>query len=396
MLMFPRLRFYAKRRRAGGNLIMSGRATSRWFLRGCPCCFDPSATRFAVSPDRRSFIAGGLASAGAAAMAVAPATARTPAAARIDVHHHVAPPKWLADVIGRDLLQPATRDWSVSRSIEDMDKGSVAAAIVSVTNPGLWFGDPEQTRRLARDSNDMMATLVHDRPTRFGMFAAMPLPNADATLREIEYALDVLKADGIGLFTSYHDMWLGNPAFVPVMEELDRRGALVFVHPTAAACCMNLVPDVHPGVMEYGTDTTRAILGILFSGAAVRFPRIRFIWSHAGGTAPFLAGRIEGSVRRLKDHAQRLPNGAISEMRKFHYDVAGAANPGALVSLTRLVAMSQILFGTDYPSGNSRDIIAGLADVGFSDHDLGAIGRENALRLLPRFAAQDAAGVSEN
>jgi predicted TIM-barrel fold metal-dependent hydrolase len=331
-------------------------------------------------------------------MAVKPAAASPPAAARIDVHHHVAPPKWLAEVLGRDLLQPATRDWTAERSIDDMDKGDVAAAIVSVTNPGLWFGDPEQTRRLARDSNEMMATLVRDRPARFGMFAAMPLPNVEATLREIEYALDVLKADGIGLFTSYHDIWLGNPAFVPVMEELDRRSALVFVHPTAAACCMNLLPDVHPGVMEYGTDTTRAILGILFSGAAVRFPRIRFIWSHAGGTAPFLAGRIEGSLRRLKDHAQRLPNGAISEMRKFHYDVAGAANPGALVSLARLVAVSQILFGTDFPSGHSRDIIAGLADVGFSDYDVNAIGRDNALRLLPRFnaAVQESAGVREN
>ena len=370
---------------------MSGRTTSRWFLRGCPCCFDPTAMPASFSPGRRTFMAGGLAAVGAATMASPSVKAQTSAPTsrhRIDVHHHVAPPKWLAEVVGRDLLQPATRNWSAEKSIEDMDKGDVAAAVVSVTNPGLWFGDVDQSKRLARASNEMMAKLVQDRPARFGMFAAMPLPDADATLREIEYALDTLKSDGIGLFTSYQNVWLGDRAFDPVMEELNRRGALVFVHPTAAACCMNLIPDAHPGVMEYGTDTTRAILGILFSGAAVRYPKIRFIWSHAGGTAPFLAGRIEASVRRVKDHARRLPHGAISEMRKFHYDVAGAANPGALASLMKLVAISQVLFGTDYPSGTSHSIIAGLADCGFSEGDLQALDRDNALRLLPRFAGE--------
>jgi hypothetical protein len=214
------------------------------------------------SPGRRTFMAGGLAAVGAATMASPSVKAQTSAPTsrhRIDVHHHVAPPKWLAEVVGRDLLQPATRDWSAEKSIEDMDKGDVAAAVVSVTNPGLWFGDVNQSKRLARASNEMMAKLVQDRPARFGMFAAMPLPDADATLREIEYALDTLKSDGIGLFTSYQNVWLGDRAFDPVMEELNRRGALVFVHPTAAACCMNLIPDAHPGVMEYGTDTTRAI-----------------------------------------------------------------------------------------------------------------------------------------
>ena len=138
--------------------------------------------------------------------------------------------------------------------------------------------------------------------------------------------------------------------------------------------------------MEYGTDTTRAILGILFSGAAVRFPDIRFIWSHAGGTAPFSSRANRSAVPRVADHAKRLPNGAISEMRKFYYDVAGAANPGALVSLMQLVAITQVLFGTDYPSGTSRSIIDGLADVGFSANDMRALDRDNALRLLPRFA----------
>jgi predicted TIM-barrel fold metal-dependent hydrolase len=357
---------------------MAGHSGSRWFGGGCACC-EPETHAFGI---RRHLPGTFIAEESLAAGAGGRPTAVAPG--RIDVHHHVAPPQWLTDVIGRDLLQPATRNWSAARSIEDMDAGGVAAAAVSVTNPGLWFGDIEQSRRLARDSNDFMVRLVREHRGRFGFFAAMPMPDVGGTLREIEYALDTLDADGIGLFTSYRDVWLGNDTFTPVMAELDRRKALVFVHPTAAACCMNLIPDVHPGVMEYGTDTTRAIVGLLFSGAAVRFPDIRFIWSHAGGTAPFLAGRIEAAVARLSDHQTRLPNGAIHEMKRFFYDIAGAANPGALVSLLTLVAKTQVLFGTDYPSGTSRDIIAGLAEMKFSDADLAAINRDNALRLLPR------------
>ncbi len=178
-----------------------------------------------------------------------------------------------------------------------------------------------------RACNEYGAKLVQEHPTRFGLFAAMPLPDVDATLAEIAYVYDTLKVDGVGLFTSYGDTWLGNAKFRPVMEELNRRRAVVHVHPTAANCCRNLeyAPGVAPGSMEYGTDTTRAIMGVAFSGDAARFPDIRFIWSHAGGTVPFLAGRIEGASNNAKD---RLPNGFIAEIRKFYYDLAGASNRG--------------------------------------------------------------------
>src|SRR6266571_2512001 len=180
---------------------------------------------------------------------------------RIDIHHHFGPAVWVAEVKGRPLLQPANTTWTPGKSIEDMDRGSVAASVISITNPGLWFGDKAVTSRLARACNEYAAKLVQDHPTRFGFFAAMPLPDVDATLKEIAYAYDTLKADGVGLFTSYNDTWLGNPAFRPVMEDLNRRNAVVHVHPTAANCCreLNYAPGVGPGTMEYGTDTTRAI-----------------------------------------------------------------------------------------------------------------------------------------
>jgi predicted TIM-barrel fold metal-dependent hydrolase len=310
-----------------------------------------------------------------------PVTAK---ATRIDIHHHFAPPAWIGEAAGRPLLQPANTRWTPAHSIEDMDRGGVAAAVVSITNPGLWFGDRSATARLARACNEYGARLVQDHPLRFGLFAAMPLPDVDATLKEIGYACDTLKADGIGLFTSYGDMWLGNAAFRPVMEELNRRKAVVHVHPTAANCCRNLDYGTAPGSIEYGTDTTRAMIGVTFSGDAARFADIRFIWSHAGGSAPFLAGRIDGGSRNATD---RMPNGFIAEARKFFYDTAGAANRGAMASLLELVTPSQILFGTDFPpGGTSRDVLQLLEALRLFDASaMRAIVRDNAARLLPRF-----------
>jgi predicted TIM-barrel fold metal-dependent hydrolase len=333
-----------------------------------------------TSLDRRSFLTAAIASLGAA-RAVAQGKPQ-----RIDIHHHFAPPAWVAEVKGRPLLQPANANWTPARSIEDMDRGGVAAAMVSITNPGLWFGDAAVTRRLARACNDYGARLVQDHPTRFGLFAAMPLPDVDDTLKEIEYAYDTLKVDGIALLTSYGDTWLGNAAYRPVMEELNRRKAVVHVHPTAANCCRNLAYGVAPGTLEYGTDTTRAIIGVTFGGDAARFPDIRFIWSHAGGSMPFLAGRIDGGSRNA---AERMPEGFINEAKKFYYDTAGAANRGALVSLLQLVTESQVLFGTDFPpGGTSLEIARVLADVGvFNESALRAVERDNAVRLLPRLRA---------
>src|SRR4029453_14745571 len=316
---------------------------------------------------------------GAFAQAVAPARPH-----RIDVHHHFAPPAWVAEVKGRPLLQTANTTWTPAKSIEDMDQGDVAAAVVSLTNPGLLFGGAAVTRRLARACNDYGAKLVQDHPTRFGLFAAMPMPDVDATLQEISYAYDTLKVDGVGLMTSYGDTWLGHASFRPVMEELNRRNAIVHVHPTAANCCRNLSYGVAPGSIEYGTDTPRATTGVAFSGDAARCPNIRFIWSHAGGTVPFLAGRIDGASNGATD---RLPRGFIYELKRFYYDLAGAANKGAIASLLQLVTPAQVLFGTDFPPGaNSLDVVKALAEIGmFSQADLRAVERDNAVKLFPRF-----------
>ena len=342
---------------------------------------------FMTNLDRRSFLTQVVASLGVAATVnvdprAAAAQVAPTGANRIDVHHHFSPPAWIAEVSGRPLLNPANPRWTPEQSIEDMERGGGAASVISITNPGLYFGDRAVTRRLARACNEYGAELVQAHPTRFGLFAAMPLPDVDATLAEIEYAFDTLNVDGIGLMTSYDEnTWLGNPAFRPVMEELNRRNAVVHVHPTAANCCRNLSYGVNPGSMEYGTDTTRAIVGVCFSGDAVMFPNIRFIWSHAGGSLPFLAGRI--NTRNATD---RLPNGFLDAASRFYYDTAGAANRGALVSLLELVTTDQVMFGTDFPPGGTIQAMAdALRTLNlFNESDLRAIERDNAVRLIPR------------
>src|SRR3954471_22707195 len=176
-----------------------------------------------VDLDRRRFLTGTVASLGVAATSLEhlAAFSQAPAPAKprriIDIHHHFAPPAWVAEVKGRPLLQPANTAWTPEKSIEDLDRAGSAAAVISITNPGLWFGDNQTTNRIARACNEYGARLVQQYPKRFGLFAAMPLPDVDATLKEIAYAYDTLKADGIGLFTSYGDKWLGNAAFRPVM-----------------------------------------------------------------------------------------------------------------------------------------------------------------------------------
>src|SRR2546429_1684639 len=190
------------------------------------------------------------------------------------------------------------------------------------------------------------------RPRRFGVFASLPLPNIEASLREIEYAFGTLKADGVGLFTSYGSKWLGDPSFNPVFEELNRRNAVVYTHPNTANCCRNLIPNLGDGAIEWGTDTTRAIAQMIFGGAAARYPNVRMIFSHGGGTMPFLVERFT-NMAKSPQLAPKFPDGFRGAAGKFYYDTAQASNPAAMSALSKVVPISQIVFGTDFPFRNS-------------------------------------------
>ncbi len=311
-------------------------------------------------------------------------------ACRIDTHHHILPPAYLAEererILGMVMVGASFLEWTPARSIEEMDRNGVATSITSISTPGVWFGDDQRGRRLARVCNEFGARMAKDYPNRFGMFAAIPLPDIDGSLDEIAYALDVLELDGIGLMTSYGEKWPGDPAFAPVFEELNRSKAVVYFHPTAAYCCPS-IPDIGPALIEFPTDTTRAITSLLFSGTFSRYPHIRFIFSHGGGTLPMLAMRLVGIVGRppMKHIAARMPNGPMEELRKLYYDTANAANEVSMAALSKLVPMSQILFGSDYPYWPIAWDLEALLGLGLARADLAAIERENALRLFPRY-----------
>jgi predicted TIM-barrel fold metal-dependent hydrolase len=341
--------------------------------------------RAAHGSGRREFLAG-LAALGAGSLLArrdGEAQMATAKAHRIDVHHHHTPPPYVAAVTARSIPGPV-RDWTPEKSLADMDRAGVATALTSITTPAMRFLDDAGARTLARECNDYTAKLVADSKGRFGMFAVMPMPSVDGTLHEIGYALDTLKAEGIGLLTSYGTRWLGDPAFTPVMEELNRRQAVVYTHPTTADCCGNLIPNVPESIIEWGTDTTRTIASLLFSGTAARFRDIRFIFSHGGGTLPFLTERFVRLPLANKTLAPHVPNGVETELKRFYYDTAQAAHPYALASLTKLIPVSQIVFGTDFPYRSAIDHVKGLTDFGFSAGDLQAIDRDNAVRLMPR------------
>ena len=333
---------------------------------------------------RRRFI-GAIAAAGAGALLPsASLLSQAPPARRlIDVHHHLLPPAFVKATQGRFVNPAQITAWSLERALAEMDANGVAMAFSSVTQPGVWLGGTrEAARALSRDCNEYQARVATDHPGRFGNFAVLPMPDTEGSLRELEYALDTLKADGMGLLTSYGDKWLGDPLFMPVFEELNRRKAVVYVHPNAPDCCTKLMPNVSPNIVEYPHDTTRAITSLLFSGALAKLRDIRFIFSHGGGTLPMLAGRI-AQLATPKDLAN-VPNGVAAELGRLYYEIANTAHRPAIAALKEVAPMSQILFGSDFPFVPIRATAEGMTRVGLTTADQAAIGYQNAATLLPR------------
>ena len=341
----------------------------------CTCC-----------QTRRGFLKGLTATVAASSLA-RPALAQANASKRIvDIHAHLTPPEYIQDLNGTGLVLPPSLNWSPAKHLEDMDRAGVDITILSVTTPGIWFGDVARARKMSRYTNDYGAHLVKTHGKRFGQFAAIPLPDTEGSLHEIEYGLDVLKADGIALFTSYDGKWLGDKAFDEVFAELNRRKAIVYVHPTSPACCVNTLPYIPDAMIEYGTDTTRAIVNYIFLGAARRFPDVKMIWSHAGGSMPYLIERFDQS-EKLPSVRANVPDGFRAEARKFFYDTAQSANPVAMSGLRQVVPVSQILFGTDVPFRNCVEHVKALESNGvFTQDELKGIWRSNAQRIIPRLA----------
>jgi hypothetical protein len=308
--------------------------------RACACC-DAG-----ISLSRRGFIR--LAAASAVLTSCPLRALATTAGDMIDVHHHMVPPFWfdeVRDVIaaqGGGRIVPNWLGWSPQRAVAEMDKNGVATAVLSMSTPGIWFGNVEQARRLARQCNDYAAQMAKD-----------------------------------------GDKWLGDPAYDRVFEELNRRQAVVYVHPATPACCTKLMPHVPPFLTEFIQETNRAITSLMYSGTLSKYRDIKFIFSHAGGAIPTLAGRIAqlGAAPQL---ASKVPEGIEAVLQRQYYEIANSANLPAMSALTGIIPVSQVLFGSDFPLVPLPATAGGLAGLKLSVADLQAIRRENALRLLPR------------
>ena len=309
---------------------------------------------------------------------------------RVDIHHHFLPPLFEQTAKARNRFIAAVEGLTIARSLEEMDRNGVQTAVLSMPSPGVWYNDVPLARRLARDNNDYAAGAISDHPGRFGMFATLPLPDVEGSLIELAYALDVQKADGVHMWTSYGDFWLGDARLRPLLEELNRRKAVVYTHPTTPACCGNLLPEAPTFLIEYGTDTSRAIASLIFSGATHTYPDIRWIFSHAGGTMPFLMERFLLQARLLSQTpggTKNIPNGVMYELKRLRFETAQAANPYAMRPLTRFVPKTQIFFGTDFPYRDIADNVQGLADCNmFTARELQDVERFNAIRLFPKLA----------
>jgi predicted TIM-barrel fold metal-dependent hydrolase len=320
------------------------------------------------------------------AQAVAPGARVVPG--RIDVHHHMSPPFYVKALEQERSQQGiVVKPWTPATSIEMMDNAGVATSMLSPVLRVVMdsMGDKsERARSLARQNNEYGARLVRDYPGRFGLFASLPLPDQDGSLKEIEYSLDTLKADGIALWTDYLDKWPGDPAFASVFDELNRRKAVVFFHPARSTCCRNLPGQ--SGILEFDIDTARGIDSLLLNGTLSRCPDIHFIFSHAGGAFSVLAARIDDDFsKKLLD---RVPHGVDYEVKRLYFDTAHASAPSALDALKDIVPISQILYGSDVPSRDYPLTDVGLdAYEGFSIDDWKAINRGNSERLFPRLKA---------
>lgn len=330
--------------------------------------------------DRRRFLAG-LAAVGTVALAPSPRVFGQPRSVKlnvrggaIDVHHHFVPPGGATN-----------RPWSPQLSLEQMDKFGIAVAVLSMTqNAALLYNGTERGRAAVRAGNEYGATLMQQHPTRFGLMGGIPLPDLEGSLREVEYAYDTLKVDAIGIYTNdNHGRWPGDPYFEPLWQELNRRSAIVYMHPLAPLCCGDLKYGAPASMLEYDFDVTRGVASIVLNGVMARHPNIRFITVHSGGTVPMLAGRMNDRIPPAA--LQYLPNGLYAELRKWYYDIAHASFPWPYAAMKAFMPESQILFGTDYSPEPIESTVDPLPGLNLPRAFEQMLLRGNAERLFPRF-----------
>lgn len=308
---------------------------------------------------------------------------------RIDVHQHVVPPFW-ADALqnhGGDPSGWASPIWTPDSAIAFMDSQQIATGILSLTAPSVqgWAG--AEKREMARRVNEYTAQLVSKRPDRFGNFATLPLPDIEGSILEISYAYDKLNTDGVVMLSNYDGRYLGDARFEPVWAELNRRDAVVFIHPGKPAIPM--IDGIPGPIVDYPFDTTRTAVQLVLSGVLHRYPRIRFILSHAGGFLPYASHRFAELANAVRPEGPASAD-ILQSLKQFYFDTALSSGPAALPSLAAFAGSSHILFGSDYPYAPARigayftealDVYEAISQTGKA-----AINRANALKFFPRLS----------
>jgi len=313
---------------------------------------------------------------------------------KIDVHHHSVPEMYVKELESKNYVPshgagyPA---WTPEASLEVMDQNGIAAAVTSISSPGVYVGDEAHAIDFSRRLNEYSARMVQHHPDRFGFFAILPMPIVDASIKEAGYALDTLSADGVVLLASAGDRFLGDQDFEELMAELDRRKCIVFIHPNIHSTSDNLPLNIPGFFIEFMFDTTRAVTNLVFSGVMERYPNIKWIIAHAGATIPYLAWRLSlADILPDTPYAKTMPKGAISYLKSLYYDTALSPSNYAMASLLQLVEPTQILFGSDFPFAPKDLVAKEVNDLNelsvFDDEIRQMVYRDNALELFPRFA----------
>lgn len=312
----------------------------------------------------------------------------------IDVHQHVIPDIYKTELARVGVMGSGENPWpawSMARQLELMDEHKIDGVLLSIASPGAYFGDVAFTKRLVKACNETMIQMVGDHPGKFGAMGFVSLPDVAAACRDVEYALDVLKMDGINLQSHTGERYLGDPEENELYAELDRRRAVIFLHPQRPHATGMPRYAFPAGYTELTFDTTRAITNMLYTGMLEKFPNIRWIMPHMGGVAPFLLFRLSGIEDDPKAR-DKVPQGVATYLNRFWYDIAQSPSRLAINALLEIADPSRILFGTDYPSARPaekvmRDTVAVVRTFDGFDEPLRAkIMAGNAQALLPRFA----------
>src|SRR5258705_7702154 len=308
----------------------------------------------------------------------------------IDTHHHILP-----DFFWRETNEShapvgglAPLQWSKEAMISFMDDAEIDVAVMSVSTPGVHLGNSLKARSLARRCNELAAELVHTRPDRLASFACIPLPDIDASLEELSYAVDVLRLDGLVLFTNSRGVYLGDATLEPVFEELERRKSVVFVHPNPSPDAATHSLGLPDNLIDFPTDTNRAVTQMHYTNRFARTPNVKYIFSQAGGSIPFLAARFA-----IIDEMAFIPGSeergtAASMFRRMYWDTALAASDPVLRMLRDVAGIDQVLFGTDFPYLR-RDLAVNAKQWILESSELNELEKHavlggNAARLFPR------------